>query len=35
MSDSHTSCRDDYACSAADLDVLVQLCMDNGAYGAR
>jgi len=35
MSDSHTSCRDDYECSAPDLDVLVELCKANGAFGAR
>ena len=35
MSESHTSCRDDYACSATDLDELVALCQANGAYGAR
>jgi N-acetylgalactosamine kinase len=35
MSQSHTSCRDDYECSAPDLDVLVDLCMANGAFGAR
>ncbi len=35
MSESHTSCRDDYACSATDLDELVALCQAKGAYGAR
>ena len=35
MNESHASCRDDYACSATDLDELVQLCQDSGAYGAR
>ena len=35
MTQSHVSCRDDYECSAPDLDVLVDLCMANGAFGAR
>ena len=35
MSESHVSCRDDYACSAVELDELVNLMMKNGAYGAR
>ena len=35
MTQSHVSCRDDYECSAPDLDELVDLCMANGAFGAR
>jgi galactokinase len=35
MLDSHRSLRDDFAVSTPELDLLVDLCVDGGAYGAR
>jgi galactokinase len=35
MLDSHRSLRDDFDVSTAELDLLVELCVDAGAYGAR
>ena len=35
MSESHRSCRTLYQCSSEELDELVELAMENGAYGAR
>lgn len=35
MSASHASCRDDYACSCAELDALVSAMEGAGAFGAR
>jgi galactokinase len=32
---SHTSLRDDFAVSTPELDALVELCLAQGAYGAR
>jgi galactokinase len=35
MTSSHRSLRDDYEVSCAELDELVEICLDNGALGAR
>ena len=35
MKASHASCRDDYGISTAELDTLVNIMLDAGAYGAR
>lgn len=35
MLDSHASLRDDFEVSTSELDLLVDLLVDNGAYGAR
>ncbi|KAK3260483.1 hypothetical protein CYMTET_30556, partial [Cymbomonas tetramitiformis] len=35
MSASHASCRDSYNCSSPELDRLVQICLAEGAHGAR
>jgi len=35
MLDSHRSLRDDFEVSTVELDLLVELCVDAGAYGAR
>jgi len=35
MTASHVSCRDDYECSAPQLDLLVESALKLGAYGCR
>jgi N-acetylgalactosamine kinase len=35
MTESHTSCRDDYECSSPGLNQLTELALLNGAYGSR
>jgi N-acetylgalactosamine kinase len=35
MDESHASCRDDYECSCAELDQLVDIAKSAGAFGAR
>jgi len=35
MSASHESCRNNFDCSCPDLDNLVKICVNSGAYGAR
>ena len=35
MNESHASCRDLYDCSSEELEILIKMCLDAGAYGSR